>query len=70
LAAVRPRWVVPVHWDNFFRPLSRPLRPLFMPNLRRADLSRFRRRLEQLAPEVRVIVPELFRQYDGIDTDP
>ncbi|MCP2192873.1 L-ascorbate metabolism protein UlaG, beta-lactamase superfamily [Williamsia deligens] len=26
--ATRPRLILPVHWDNFGRPLTRPLRPL------------------------------------------
>lgn len=69
LAAVRPRWVIPVHWDNFFRPVSRPLRPLFMPTLRRANLDRFCRQLGQMAPGVQVLVPELFRTYDVVRTD-
>jgi L-ascorbate metabolism protein UlaG (beta-lactamase superfamily) len=27
-ARVRPSWLIPIHWDNFFSPLSRALQPL------------------------------------------
>jgi L-ascorbate metabolism protein UlaG (beta-lactamase superfamily) len=70
LGAVRPRVVIPVHWDDFLRPLSKPVRPLLkpprwgFPPLRRNDLGEFARTIEALAPEVKVLVPEIFRVYD------
>jgi L-ascorbate metabolism protein UlaG (beta-lactamase superfamily) len=70
LGAVRPRIVVPVHWDDFTRPLTRPIRPFFnmprwaWPPLQRIDLAHFRDMIERLAPEARVLVPEIFRVYD------
>lgn len=70
LRAVRPRVVVPIHWDDFFRPLFRPLRPSFAPPvwrwppLRRVDLAAFRKATEWAAPGVRVFVPEIFRTYE------
>jgi L-ascorbate metabolism protein UlaG (beta-lactamase superfamily) len=70
LDAARPQLVIPIHWDNFLRPLSKPLRPMMRPPvwslrpLRRVDLSAFRRMLGELAPDVDVFVPEMFRAYD------
>ena len=70
LSAVRPRLVIPIHWDDFLRPLSRPLRPSFgfpawsIPPLRRVDLNRFRQLIERFAPETTVFVPDIFRRYD------
>jgi len=67
LRAVQPRLVIPIHWDDMFRPLSEPLRPYFTPPrlawppLRRVDLARFRRMIEEMSPGVRVMVPEAFR---------
>src|SRR5260370_40827586 len=49
LRAVRPRLVIPIHWDGFLRPLSKPLRPMLRPPgasmrpLPRVDLTEFRR---------------------------
>jgi L-ascorbate metabolism protein UlaG (beta-lactamase superfamily) len=70
LCAVRPRVVIPMHWDDMFRPLSRPVRPFLeparwaFPPLRRVSLSRFRSKIAQIAPEARVFVPETLRAYD------
>lgn len=70
LQAVRPRLVVPIHWDDFFQPLSRPLRASFgppvwaWPPLRRVDLTAFRRATERIAPGIRVFVPEIFHRYE------
>jgi L-ascorbate metabolism protein UlaG (beta-lactamase superfamily) len=70
LGAVRPRLAIPLHWDNMFRPLSRPLRPflepprLAWPPLRRADPGRFKATVEAVAPGVRVLVPEVLATYD------
>ena len=70
LRAVQPRLVIPIHWDDMFRPLSEPLRPYFTPPrlawppLRRVDLARFRRMIEGIAPGVRVVVPEVFRAVE------
>lgn len=69
LRTVRPRLVVPIHWDDFFRPLVRPLRPSYCPPawnwppLRRVDLAMFRVATERLLPGSQVFVPEIFRTY-------
>ena len=72
LRAVHPRRVVPIHWDDFTRPLSLPLRPMLVtpaqglrpifPPLRRLDLSAFARLARSVLPRVEVETPEIFTQ--------
>ena len=70
LRDVRPKIVIPVHWDDFGRPLSRPVCPMLAPSgrlippLKRMDLARFKQMVEQIAPETQVLVPEMFRIYN------
>lgn len=70
LAEVKPRLVIPYHWDNLFRPLSRPLKPFWMPlraafpPLSRVDLDRFVRRVHEIDPSVKVFVPRVLCEYD------
>ena len=70
LRNVRPRIVIPVHWDDFCRPLSKPVRPILapfgqaVPPLKRIDLAQFERMVEQIAPGTLVLIPEMFRTYD------
>jgi L-ascorbate metabolism protein UlaG (beta-lactamase superfamily) len=73
LHAVRPKWVVPIHWDDFMRPLSRPLRPMLMTPaqglrsfgslIRRLDLKDFTCAVQQALPEAEVRIPEIFEPY-------
>jgi len=69
LTEVQPRLVVPIHWDDFFRPLSKPLRPMVAPPqwpwppLRRQEMQAFQRMVEEIASGTRVLVPEIFRAY-------
>jgi L-ascorbate metabolism protein UlaG (beta-lactamase superfamily) len=60
LAQAQPRWLVPIHWDDFFRPLSRPLRPI---PFKRPGPHEFARRVKRIAPGCEVLVPERFREY-------
>ena len=70
LSNVRPQTLVPVHWDDFFRPLTKPVRTGLLPPqrrlppLRRLDLGELRQVVARAAPDVAVFVPEMFRQYD------
>jgi len=70
LRQARPRVVIPVHWDDFGRPLSKPVRPTLAPSgqavspLNRIDLAQFERMIEQFAPGAQVLIPEMFRTYD------
>ncbi len=69
LQRARPPVVVPIHWDDMFRPLSQPIRPTLkpptwtIPPLQRVDLAGFSRMIEQLSPGTRVVIPEMFRPY-------
>lgn len=58
--AVQARRVVPVHWDNFGRPLEAPLRA--MPFA--VDLPRFFRDLAQLRPQLQVQTLAPYRRVE------
>lgn len=70
LGDVRPRLVVPIHWDDFTRPLSQPPRPMLLPPalawppLRRVDLAAFKRQIGALKPSARVFTPQMLYAYD------
>jgi len=64
LEQVRPQSVVPVHWDDFFRPLTKPVRPTRLPSVRRLSVQSLRRQIAAAAPGVEVVVPEMFREYE------
>jgi hypothetical protein len=70
LRQARPRVVIPVHWDDFCRPLSKPVRPTLAPSgqavppLKRIDLTKFERMVQHIAPETQVLIPEMFRSHD------
>jgi L-ascorbate metabolism protein UlaG (beta-lactamase superfamily) len=58
---VQPRIFVPIHWDNFTRPLNKPLRSLVRPG--RMQLWVLAILARQTVPGVNVITPEIFREY-------
>jgi hypothetical protein len=60
----RPHTFIPIHWDNFTRPLSRPLRRLTRPG--GLALWQVTRLARQLLPHVNVIIPEIFREYTSL----
>jgi hypothetical protein len=70
LSIVAPRIVVPIHWDDFFRSLYKPLRPIFKPpgvgsgSLGRVALDVFVRIVNRFGPETMVILPEILQSYD------
>lgn len=71
LKAIQPREVVPIHWDDFFRPLDQPIRPILMTRaqslggrfspVQRLDLQAFVEKVQQTLPDAQVTIPELFR---------
>ncbi len=70
LQSVQPRLVIPVHWDSFVRPLSRPVRPMINPRLRpprvwpgRLDLTEFRRSVEAVFPNAQILELEVLATY-------
>lgn len=70
LKLVRPRVIIPIHWDNFMRPLSQPLRPsikpprLAFPPFERTNLTAFSQMIQRIAPEIRVFLPEIFQLHE------
>lgn len=63
---VQPHTIVPIHWDGFLRPLSKPLHRFTRPG--RMNLEQFTRLAYQLRPQARVLIPEIFREYTlGVD---
>lgn len=70
LKAVRPRAVIPIHWDSLHRPAHRPLCPMLKPPawsthpLERIDLRQFCLVIKRIAPGTRVLLPEIGCSYD------
>jgi L-ascorbate metabolism protein UlaG (beta-lactamase superfamily) len=70
LRQVQPEVIIPIHWDDFWRRLDQPIRPMFQPPkwswppLQRVDLVQFQRGVNRIAPNVRVFVPERFKEYN------
>lgn len=68
--AVGPKVLIPIHWDNFFYPLSRPLRPYYkyvpgkFPFLKKVDLGQFEKDIKKIEPDIKVLIPEIFRSYE------
>lgn len=67
---VKPGWVIPIHWDDFFLPLSAPLKPFFRPpekmtlRLGRIELVKFVQALQSYLPGGIVYLPERLREID------
>lgn len=63
---VMPRIMVPVHWDDMFRSLDRPLRcsvnpPVSLRMPKRADPRRLKSDVHTAIPQVSVEVPDIFK---------
>jgi len=69
IAAVRPRLIIPTHWDDMFQPIEKPVRPffappgLFWPPIQRIDLERFTNLIKQAQPSSNVLIPERLHTY-------
>ncbi len=76
LQRARPQVVVPIHWDDLFRPVSQPTHPMLappawrIPPLRRVDLAGFVHMVHAMFPATQVIVPEIFRPYKLVEIIP
>jgi L-ascorbate metabolism protein UlaG (beta-lactamase superfamily) len=57
----QPHLFVPIHWDNFTRPLNKPLTRLTRPG--RMALAQLASLARHTLPDVNVIIPELFKEY-------
>lgn len=63
LGRAAPRVVAPNHWDDMFRPLGRPTRPMLNPGIGpgrglRLDLARWAQRVAAIAPGARIVIPD------------
>lgn len=58
---VQPSIFIPIHWDNFTRPLKKPLRRFIRPG--RLQLRALTMLAQQTVPGVNVIIPDIFREY-------
>jgi L-ascorbate metabolism protein UlaG (beta-lactamase superfamily) len=74
LADTQPRYVIPSHWDDFWRPISKPIRPMLQPHhhewppIGRADMQKFARRVEQISPHTQVMQLDLFQEIEIKET--
>lgn len=68
LSSTHPARVIPSHWDDFWQPISKPLRPMFQPPQRdwppiqRANLQKFTRHVQEISPGTEVIQLDLFQE--------
>ncbi len=69
LPAIHPDLIVLIHWDNFVRPLSKPIHPMASPPrfLQKAfhmiTLEDYERIVDSKIPGTKFLVPELFHLY-------
>ena len=61
LAGTRPAILIPIHWDNFLRPLRKPLRRFTRPG--RMTLAQLTRLAHSIDAGIRVLIPEIFKEY-------
>ncbi len=70
IAKVDPTVILPIHWDDFFAPLSRPLRPMMAPPrwgerlFRRMDPQEFARASEGFLPRGMVRIAGIFQPIE------
>jgi hypothetical protein len=62
LSEVKPRLFVPLHWENFFRRLDRPLLEMAQPG--RMSLKRLERLTSENAPGTKFMLPDLLKVVD------
>ncbi|GAB4479460.1 MAG: MBL fold metallo-hydrolase [Anaerolineales bacterium] len=68
LRSVNPCLVIPIHWDDFFRPLDAPLKPFFrLPergffHLGRLDILAYADKVRRLLPQGKVYLPQRLQE--------
>lgn len=66
LKASQPSIVMPNHWDDMFRSLAKPVRPMIAPpltrtpHLTRINLDQWAALVREITPDARVIIPKYF----------
>jgi len=77
IKGVCPQVVVPIHWDNFMRSVSKPLRPMpvtrfqgwkgWLP-IHPLDMKEFSRMVQKIQPNTLIKVPQIFKEENhGLD---
>jgi L-ascorbate metabolism protein UlaG (beta-lactamase superfamily) len=61
LQVIRPQSIVLIHWDNFTRPLSMPLRRFARPG--RLSLQQLETLVHQSQPGCHALIPEFSKEY-------
>jgi hypothetical protein len=70
LRVVKPKVIIPYHFDDHFRSLSKPFRACFkpprweFPPLQRMSVTELKQMIERISPGTKVLIPEAFRAYD------
>lgn len=70
ISRVKPRLIIPVHWDDFLHPLSQPSRVTYevprweLPPLKLINLDCFIATVQRIAPGTKVFVPEVLKTYE------
>jgi L-ascorbate metabolism protein UlaG (beta-lactamase superfamily) len=73
LQRAHPKVVIPNHWDDIWRPLPKPVRPmtkpptLSFPPIKRISLLQFKQAIEQIDPTIQVFIPEMLTPYNLYD---
>lgn len=66
LEAAQARLVMPNHWDDMFRQLSQPVRPMvtpppnLIPRFTRIDLDAWSALVREIMPDARIVIPKYF----------
>jgi len=70
LEYISPKLIIPIHWDDIFSPLSKPIRPFFKPPSRKSPfikrivLDDLKKLIEKIDPGIKLFFPEIFKTYD------
>jgi L-ascorbate metabolism protein UlaG (beta-lactamase superfamily) len=74
LKQVHPRLVIPIHWDNFWHPLNKPVQPIIhppnwktFPPIKSVDLQKYQGDITRILPETKTLVAERLRVYNLMD---
>jgi len=69
LKSIRPRLVIPIHWESHHRPLNKPLRPAWrppgwrFPPVQRFDLNTLKEMIQGSGAAAKLFVPEVLHLY-------
>jgi L-ascorbate metabolism protein UlaG (beta-lactamase superfamily) len=70
---IKPKLVIPTHWDELFRPIGEPPRTFWAPPtaawppMKRINLEKFTQQIQQAWPDGRVLIPEILKTYQLLD---